>query len=273
MEDDPGQLKIMKQALQDFNISTGLSVNFIKSCMLPINISDDEVRSLADGFGCMVASFPCTYLHLPMGTTRPKMIDFMPLVDRIERKLTTSSSFLAYGGHLQLIASCLSSMPIYFLCSLYIPPGILRQINRILRQCLWRKNGSQRRSQSLATWDMACRPKRSGGLGILDFRKQNEGLLIKQLHKFFNREDIPWIKLGWQYYPDGVTQVANLCGSFWWRDVMKLVDKYREFCVVQVHSGRLPYSGKILEVKCFVFVVSSIVLILFRWKFISEGCD
>ena len=170
MEADPSQLKIMKQALQDFSISTGLSVKFNKYCMLLINISDDEVKSLAEGFGCMVASFPFTYLGLPMGTTRP---------------------------------------------------------NLIIRG----------RSQSLAAWDMVCRPQRSGGLGILDFRKQNERLLMKQLHKFFNIEDIPWVNLAWQYYPYGVPQVANLYGSFWWRDIMKLVDKYREFCLVQVHSG------------------------------------
>jgi hypothetical protein len=83
--------------------------------MLPINISDDYVKSLALSFGCVVGSFPFTYLGLPMGTTKPKMVDFLPLVDRMERRLTASSSFLAYGERLQLIGSCLSSMPIFFL--------------------------------------------------------------------------------------------------------------------------------------------------------------
>lgn len=61
----------------------------------------------------------------------------------------------------------------------------------IIRQCLWRKNETQTRSQSLASWGMICKPKKNGGLGILDFKKQNEGLLLKHLHKFFNKEDIP----------------------------------------------------------------------------------
>jgi hypothetical protein len=29
------------------------------------------------------------------------------------------------------------------------------------------------------------------GLGVLDLKTQNEALLIKNLHKFFNRLDIP----------------------------------------------------------------------------------
>jgi hypothetical protein len=163
LEADATQLATLKQALQDFSTSTGLSVNYHKSCMLPINISEDAVHALAQGFGCVVGSFPFTYLGLPMGTTRPKMVDFMPLVTRLERRLTASSCFLAYGGRLQLIASCLSSMPIYFLCSLDIPEGILKQIYRIIRQCLWRGNNPESKKQSLASLDMICKPKSSGG--------------------------------------------------------------------------------------------------------------
>jgi hypothetical protein len=165
------------------------------------------------------------------------MIDLMPLVTKLERKLTASSCFLAYGGRLQLIASCLSSMPIFFLCSLDIPEGILKQIYRIIRQFLWRGNNPESKKQSLASLDMICKPKSSGGLGIIDFRKQNEGLLMKHLHKFFNKEDIPWVHLVWRYYTQGVPQTAKLCGSFWWRDVMKLVPKYMEFCSVSVKAG------------------------------------
>jgi hypothetical protein len=96
MESDSAQLSALKQALHDFGASTGLSVNFHKSCMLPINISDSEVQALADEFGCVVGAFPFTYLGLPMGTTRPRMCDLLPLVTKLERKLTASSCFLAY---------------------------------------------------------------------------------------------------------------------------------------------------------------------------------
>jgi hypothetical protein len=47
LEADPSQLSVLKQALHDFSISTVLAINFHKSCMLPINISDDYVKSLA----------------------------------------------------------------------------------------------------------------------------------------------------------------------------------------------------------------------------------
>jgi hypothetical protein len=136
MQDDTNQLGILKDALSNFSKSTGLYVNYHKSCLLPTNISDEQANDLADVFGCSVKSMPFTYLRLPMGTTRPKIQDLMPLVDRLERRLVATSTFLAYGGRLQLIRSCLSTMPILVMCSLDIPPDIIMQLNRIIRHCL-----------------------------------------------------------------------------------------------------------------------------------------
>ena len=34
-----------------------------------------------------------------------------------------------------------------------------------------------------------------------------------------------------------VPQATAECGSFWWRDVCKLMDKFREFTCVQVNQG------------------------------------
>ena len=171
--------------------------------MVPLNIDNEEAIRLAAVFGCSLGTLPFTYLGLPMGTSKPRIIDLLPLVDRMERRLTASSAMLNQGSRLQLLTSVLSSMPIYFLCSLDIPIGIIKQLERIQRQCLWHGN-SDTPKQSLATWELVCRPKDKGGLGIINLQLQNQGLLIKHLHKFFNKEDIPWVSLIWNSYYDGV---------------------------------------------------------------------
>jgi hypothetical protein len=38
---------------------------------------------------------------------------------------------------------------------------------------------------------MVCRPNKCGGLGIVDFEKQNAALLINFLEKFYNKVDLP----------------------------------------------------------------------------------
>jgi hypothetical protein len=79
---------------------------------------------------------PFTYLDLPLSTTRPRIQDLLLLVDRMERRLVATSTFIAYGGILQLIRSCLSLMLISFLCSLDTPQGIIRRMNGTIRHCL-----------------------------------------------------------------------------------------------------------------------------------------
>jgi hypothetical protein len=104
-----------------------------------------------------------------MGTTKPTIRDLSPLVDRIERRLTATSSFLSYGDRLVLVNVVLSSLPTYYLLSLMIPVGLLEVIDRARRHCLWRKKDKEK-VHSLAAWDMVCRPKKKGGLGIINLK-------------------------------------------------------------------------------------------------------
>jgi hypothetical protein len=56
----------------------------------------------------------------------------------------------------------------------------------------------------------------------------NEALLMQFLHMFFNREDIPWAHLIWKkYYANGKLPNHAKKGSFWWKDVPKLLDKFK----------------------------------------------
>ena len=89
---------VLKEALMIFSQSTGLKINFHKSSMIPINVDDSLASDLAGILGCMIGTMPLTYLGLPMGTTRPKIIDLMHVVDCMERRLTDGSWFLPQGG-------------------------------------------------------------------------------------------------------------------------------------------------------------------------------
>jgi hypothetical protein len=42
-----------------------------------------------------------------------------------------------------------------------------------------------------AAWPLVCLPKSEDGLGVLNHYAQNENLLLKHLHKFFNKDPIP----------------------------------------------------------------------------------
>jgi hypothetical protein len=53
----------------------------------------------------------------------------------------------------------------------------------------------------LAVWKMVTKSKMKGGLGVINLSLQNDAMLLKTLHKFFNKACLPWVHLLWnQYY-------------------------------------------------------------------------
>lgn len=167
------------------------------------------------------------------------MVDLMPFVERTEHKLSSTLYMLDQGSKLTLLNSLITSMLIYPMCTLKFPPKLIEHLDKIRRRCLWRKQSDQGEIvNSLAAWDLVCRPKTHGGLGIINIKTQNIALLLKFLHNFYNRKDLPWVNLIWAtYYNNKVPHATEPCGSFWWRDVMNLSDIYRGISSVHIGDG------------------------------------
>lgn len=142
-----------------FSQSTGLDINYLKSSMIHINVVTEEDSTLANMFCCPFNKLPFTYLDLLVVTTRPRIVDLLPLADCIERRLTASSCFLAQDGMLKLLNYVNSFMPIYFLRNLHIPLEILKQFKRFQRQCFSTKYG-QESDPSLVAWNLVYGPKK-----------------------------------------------------------------------------------------------------------------
>jgi hypothetical protein len=168
MQADATQLFCLKALLQSFADSTGLKVNYHKSCLVPINVDSSKVIHLARVFGCTIGTLPFTYLGLPLGTTKPLVRDFAPLVCRVERRMSASSTFLSYSGRLQLVNLVLSSLPTYFMSTIKLPKTVIEAIDKVRKNCLWRGNAIDAKGYNLAAWLTVTIPKEKGGLGVRD---------------------------------------------------------------------------------------------------------
>lgn len=107
------------------------------------------------------------------------------------------------------------------------------------KHCLWRGPDLASKKPSKAAWEMVCNSNENGGLGVLNLQTHNESLLLKNLHKFYNQVNIPWVHPLWScYYSNGSLPMAQARkGSFWWRDSLKLLDQFKGMASVLVHSG------------------------------------
>ena len=103
------------------------------------------IAALTSAFGCQIASMPFTYLGLPMGTTKPRMKDLTSLMDKVERRLSIFSTYLSYSGRLQMINSVLTPTVTYAMCSLKLLVGVIQNIDRAQKQCLWRGNDATKK--------------------------------------------------------------------------------------------------------------------------------
>jgi hypothetical protein len=239
MEGDPRQLFMLKTVLQNFSQSTGLKVNYSKSQMLPINISETRLELLAQTFGCSKGTLPFTYLGLPLGTTKPRVTDFLPLVSKCERRLGGVTAMLNQAGRLQITNAVMSSLPTFYLCTLELPKAVIKQIDKFRKHCLWRGSNINGTGYPKAAWKLVCKGKAEGGLGIINLEAQNQALLMKNIDKFYNRKDIPWVQMVWEkHYRNNRLPGQVKKGSFWWRDILKILPKFKEIAEVQIRDGR-----------------------------------
>lgn len=240
LQGDADQLIFLKNLLNKFGESTGLKVNYEKSSMVPINVDEQKFSDLAATFGCSKGSLPFTYLGLPLSITKPTVADFWPLVTKCERRLVSVSSFISQADRLELTNVVFTALPNFAMSTFILPKIIIKQIDKYRKHCLWRGNDVNNKKPPKAAWPMVCIPKEEGGLGVLNLSTQNESLLLKHLHKFFNRASVPWVQLVWdRYYLGGKLSrlTNNFKGSFCWKDILKLLDSYKGMAMANISDG------------------------------------
>lgn len=128
---------------------------------------------MAAAIGCQVGEMPFTYLGLPLGTTRPTIQEYLPLMNRIERMMMGINRLLSYTGRLIMVNSVLSALPTFYLCTFIFHKGVIDQIDRYRKYQLWCNGDMNKKGGCLVAWEVACRPKDQGGLGIIDLQAQN----------------------------------------------------------------------------------------------------
>ena len=107
-----------------------------------------------------------------------------------------------------------------------IPKGVIKNLDHYRSRFFWQGYSDKHRYR-LARWDILCRPKDQGGLGILNLQLQNKCLLAKWPVNLLNSEGI-WQSLLRNKYlsSKSLTQVAAKPNdSHFWRGLMHIKDE------------------------------------------------
>jgi hypothetical protein len=92
------------------------------------------------------------------GRKNPKEIGWMAIAS------------LSYGGKLILLNACLSCIRTYAMSMYMLPKIIIKRMDSVRQRFFWQGN-SVKKKYYLVTWTVITRPKKKGGLGVKDLRK------------------------------------------------------------------------------------------------------
>lgn len=77
----------MRRILKNFEMLSGLRVNFKKCNIMGISIEKNQLESMANNLGCSVGSIPFSFLGVKVGLLRNNSADWSGLTQKMKSKL------------------------------------------------------------------------------------------------------------------------------------------------------------------------------------------
>lgn len=131
------QAIVLKELLDSFVLFSGLKINYHKSTLVPIHMSQQEATSAASTLQCPISSLPCNYLGLPLSTSKISHCLLQPIIDKIDRRLAGwMPGLLSWGGRVIMINSVLSAIPTFYMSCIKWPKRSIEAIDKIRRAFL-----------------------------------------------------------------------------------------------------------------------------------------
>jgi hypothetical protein len=241
-----GNLWALKAILRGFEMTSGLKVNFFKSCLVGINISNDFLQMASDFLNCRIGVTPFKYLGLVVGGNPRALATWEPMLKTIRGRLGRwGNKYVSFGGRIVLVNAVLSAIPIFYLSFLKMPAKVWKEVVKIQRKFLW--GGLSKKNKTCwVKWEDVCKPKKEGGLGVRDLRLVNASLLAKWRWKLLCNNNDMWkdvviAKYGREVMgkPYQGLDVYPRHSSRWWMDICNLdKDNGWFFSAVERKIGR-----------------------------------
>ncbi|XP_028106682.1 uncharacterized protein LOC114305746 [Camellia sinensis] len=115
-----------------FEILLGLKINYHKSVVCGVGISEASSKEFTTLLNCTTQGFALKYLGLSLGVSPSRKNIWKPVVDKIKAKLSGwKSRFLSFASRLTLIKAVLSNLPVYYLSLFKMLEGIAKEIDSI----------------------------------------------------------------------------------------------------------------------------------------------
>ncbi|KAL0357413.1 UNVERIFIED_CONTAM: hypothetical protein Scaly_1427000 [Sesamum calycinum] len=135
---DIDSIQVIKDTLSEFAALSGLKVNPHKSQIILSKAVQQDKQQMIDVLGFQEGFLPVRYLGVPLISSRLKIADCKPLIDKLDSRIAGWSHLnLSFAGRAQLIQSVLSTLHSYWASVFILHKGIIKILEAKLRKFLW----------------------------------------------------------------------------------------------------------------------------------------
>lgn len=191
---DCKSVELLLECFDKFSIATGLRVN-VNKCSIYFGVVDERTKEyIMKQTGFKEGKIPFQYLGIPIIDKKLAIKYYLPLIEKIVRKITYwSAKLLSYSSRIQLVQSVIFAMVNFWMNYLPLPKVVIHRIDIICRSFIW-SGGSNVTHKSPIAWQRVCSPKKVGGLNLIDLSVLNRAQFIILLWKIHRKTDNLWIK-------------------------------------------------------------------------------
>ncbi|GJS48870.1 RNA-directed DNA polymerase, eukaryota, reverse transcriptase zinc-binding domain protein [Tanacetum coccineum] len=204
------------------------------------NVPDDVKEDIRLAMPFREGELPVRYLGVPLTSKMLSIADCKVLVEKVKKRIFDwRNKSLSFAGKLQLVASVLSSLHVYWASMFMLPVSICDSIDKLFKNFIWGKSESSSGIASVS-WKDVCRPKNQGGLGLKSLRVMNCALMVKHLWYIASRKESLWVKWLNVYKLKGeCLWDMKVRDSFSWnlKQILKLRDSVRKFIGYKIGNG------------------------------------
>uniref|UniRef100_A0A2N9J3H3 Reverse transcriptase domain-containing protein n=1 Tax=Fagus sylvatica TaxID=28930 RepID=A0A2N9J3H3_FAGSY len=238
---DIPSIKLIKVALEDFRLLSGLSVNQSKSEVFCAAVSAGLQTQILSTLQFRSGRLPVRYLGMPLIAGKLSYADCKPLIDKITSRISSwSVKLLSFSGRLQLIQSVLNSIQMFWSSIFILPKKVVKAIEQRFNQFLW-KGQEGGKGGIKVSWDQVCLPKQEGGLGLKKVEDWNKAAVMKHIWNLFTQAGSLWVAWIHSELLKGrsfwTVKIPQDC-SWGWRKLLKLRADARSLLSFEVGDGK-----------------------------------
>lgn len=236
-----GVLKVF----EEFQEISGLKISVEKSTLYTAGVSENLEQDIITSFPFETGKLPVRYLGLPLLTRRMTVNDYMPLVEKIKKRMKSwTGRFLSHGGRLQLISSVITSLANFWLSAFRLPSSCLKEIEALCSAFLW-SGPDLKTSKAKVCWKDVSLPKQEGGLGIRPLKEVNKVMCLKLIWRLYSNRSSLWVSWIHCYLIRKGSfwsiKDNSAAGSWMWKKLLKMRDLAKTYHKMEVNNGNQTY--------------------------------